>query len=108
MNGVPVVDLMILTRYFGEGEYSPGGFISPSGDLTITNVVVFYNSEDEAIEKIDDYLINPPQVVALKSHLKKRITPHFPLEGHKNCFTVGFEVELPLPDANYVPREIPT
>jgi hypothetical protein len=99
---------MILTRYFGEGEYSPGGFISPSGDLTITNVVVFYNSEDEAIEKIDDYLINPPQVVALKSHLKKRITPHFPLEGHKNCFTVGFEVELPLPDANYVPREIPT
>lgn len=59
---IPVVDLRILTRYFGEGSLPRFAVVGAEGIEAVGEVVVFFTSEDEAEENIKDYLASPPQL----------------------------------------------
>ncbi|WP_224248957.1 hypothetical protein [Hyalangium gracile] len=63
---VPIVDTYILNRYFNEGR----GEILVSTEPVKTKTVAFYNSQDEAAEKLGDYLRQPPHL----SFYKKLVT----------------------------------
>lgn len=62
IQGVPVVDLFILSRYLDGGQhYSREAVAGPEGIETIEQTS-FYDSPEEAEDNLWEYLCNPPQL----------------------------------------------
>jgi len=73
VGGVPVVDHLILKRFFCDGHVESMATFSPDGTYTATRTKL-YDSADEASRRLREYLREPPQVqlfegrVALVEH----------------------------------------
>ncbi len=67
-NGVPVVDLRILEQFINSGKYTKFSYLM-SEDLCPGEEIKFYSSEDEAEDRIEEYLNNPPQVKVYEQYI---------------------------------------
>jgi hypothetical protein len=76
---VPVTDLMILNRYLEIGSFDKFRIVSPDGQMTGGYRVHFYDSEEEAGERIKAYLSDPPQLWHFRDSSKLGTNPIIPL-----------------------------
>jgi hypothetical protein len=104
---VPVVDRYILGRYIDPGEYDRFVLFEINGTKTVGEKIVFYGTEEEAEDKLESYLLNPPQLELFKKFITYRSFP-IPLlyEGDKEAAYVAIDVELPMPSEDK--RESPS
>ncbi len=101
IDGVPIVDDLILTRYL-DGKWETGVVFADGQKKSVAKTVQFYESEDEASEKIGDYLSNPPQINFLTQYVQPRAFP-IPKNDDSDNEAVRWatEVHLPLPDKDF-------
>lgn len=95
-DGVPVVDLRALRQYFGWGEsrhlnhFAPGG-TTPQPQKTIS----YYETDKEAVENIERFLHDLPQVRFLEQFLGVSTLPVSPLQdGDKVIAVQSLNVEM--------------
>jgi hypothetical protein len=101
IEGVPVVDRYILGRYIDAGEYDRYVLFEQNGTKTVGEKVIFYDTEKEAEDNLESYLLNPPQLELFKKFIRRRIFPIPALnEGDKNVAFVTLGVQLPIPSAD--------
>jgi hypothetical protein len=98
IENVPVVDRYILGRYIDTGEYDMFVLFKQNGSKTVGEKIVFYVTEEEAEDKLESYLLNPPQLKLFKKFITRRVFP-IPLlnEEDKKAAYVTVDVELPVP-----------
>lgn len=70
IDGVPVVDDLILTRFLREGFIERGVVIDADGTKNVLKKVYFYENEADAEAKLKTYLAAPPQLQAAWSAAK--------------------------------------
>jgi hypothetical protein len=62
INDIPIVDLRIVEQYLCEGKFIKYSQMTETGFKPLNEQVQFYSSEQEAEERLIDYLENPPQI----------------------------------------------
>ena len=95
VRGVPVIDQLILNRYFDEGRLQQWVRLEPEAILSADKETIFYSSLEEAEENLLGYLMDPPQTSEVRRFLKPRISP-FPTITDVPVGTLDMEVDLPL------------
>lgn len=97
INSVAVVDVPILTKYL-EGSLTE---LSYKAGLEPIKVTTFYNSPEEAEQKFDAYLTDPPQLRHAKFGLqiRDRVVPANVFDDSLPKLTSrNFEVEIDVED----------
>ena len=77
IDGVPVVDLSILGTFFDNNFTKFEA--RQSGKTTSSFSISFYTDIDDAEDKLNGYLLDPPQLIDTKKSVKSRQTT-FPIE----------------------------
>lgn len=101
-NDVPVVDVIILRKYFAEGKFTYERF-GGEGDgrfesykLETVASYDLYQTETEAYDRIEMYLQEPTYVKLYKDFLKPRHFRQPPImQGDKPVFVTLWDVHLP-------------
>jgi hypothetical protein len=93
MDGVPICDLLILTRYFREGNLPKLVAVDTHGNQTPNEVQQFYTSSREAIENLNQYLMHPPQVQVYENSLALLERPMPSIPGQSVSFK-EYEVRM--------------
>jgi hypothetical protein len=94
-SGVPVVDLAILNKYFGEGYLDKYVSQYPDGHVERGKRVVFYANYADAALQIRGYLESPPQIVTLREISHERLWPLLVVAGSHTISMRGIEVRIP-------------
>lgn len=93
INEVPVVDMLILTRYL-DGRWMKMGRFEDS-EAVSNDITYFFETETEASDRIGSYLEDPPQINLYKDATKLKDYKFPILSSNDRPFsTVFFEVEL--------------
>lgn len=74
VDGVPVVDLLILSVFF-RGEIVDVAIQEPNGDLTTKTKRVFYSDLADAADKVTAFLMSPSQMESFISGTTERFVP---------------------------------
>lgn len=96
MKGIPIIDLHALRQFLLEGEWHPLTIRSDRGS-TAVGTQSLYANEEQAAQKLESFLTNPPQVDYYRHHLRSKRIPYsfLPLKG-KGFARIEHEVVLPL------------
>jgi hypothetical protein len=100
---IPIVDQLILNKYFDDGRWEKFGIIDKEGKKTVGETELFYQTEEEAIKNLREYILNPPQINFYKKFLKP---VRYPVavrlqEDDKKTLILRLEVEIPLPEGKF-------
>jgi hypothetical protein len=102
IDGIPILDLLVLNKYFRDGKWEKFAFVDQGGEKTVGETQWFYKTEEEAIENIKEYIINPPQINFYKKFIKIKKYPVLRLHKEdKNALLLIAEVEIPVPEAKF-------
>jgi hypothetical protein len=93
-SGVPVVDAVILGKFFAEGYLEQQVIVRSGESDRVGSRVVFYETPDAAESAIEQYLLKPPQVSTVLPLIKESIRPLFTLVGAETVSTVAFAVQF--------------
>lgn len=100
INNVPIVDLLILNRYF-ENEWQQLVLVKNNIQNPL-KVMNFYSSKVEAEQIVFNYLQNPPQLERYKQGLKPEFYVIPPVNKNEKDIHYGFyKVTLPIPEIDY-------
>jgi len=106
MNGVPVVELFSLTRFFSNNYIERNAYFEENGCLTPSEKLYLYQTEQQAIERIDSYLKSPPQISVYDSFLRLDDNEfRIPLVSGKPIRIREYRVHLPFSDLKEKVRE---
>lgn len=94
-NNVPIVDLLILNRYFREGKIERHVLVNRDGSKRVGHEVVFYNNSAEAEVNLLQYLRLPPTIDALANFIGDQITPLTTFEDEKPAGFLYFRIVIP-------------
>jgi hypothetical protein len=93
---VPVVDRLILERYFNEAELQQGVLRAGTKILSTAKTIRFYATPDEAEQNVESYLSDPPQLAIPRANV---ITEGVPLPPFSHeflgCHVVVRRVSFP-------------
>jgi hypothetical protein len=103
MSGVPIVDILILRRYFEEGKLPISVRTDDNGALTPTRTEEFYTSRSEALNNFVNYLLHPPQVKVFESAV---VLEERPLPKDANAKPAAFREFVVRPDYEALKEEI--
>ena len=67
LKDVPIIDFRVLSSYIELGYNAQG--MSENGKLNLFNKEIFYNSEDEFSDRIEQYITNPDVVETFKKYI---------------------------------------
>ena len=96
LDSVPVVDLLILTRFFDEGEVFHEGYHDDQGQVVSREKTLLYDSETDAEQKLESYLQEPPQLLGYKKYLNPVMQPIMTLSDEdKPAFHLKMEFDPP-------------
>ncbi len=73
IEGVPVTDLLLLNKYLRDGEMQLFVERSINAEDKVYKTYKFYNNEQEAIDKFDGFISNPPLLILYSNFIKKNI-----------------------------------
>ncbi len=95
-DGVPVVDRLILERYFNEGELLQGVLRAGTTILSTAQTLRFYSTPEEAERNVASYLNDPPQLRIARANV---LTEPMPLPAFSQdelaCHILVRRVSLP-------------
>jgi hypothetical protein len=95
IEGVPIVDLIILGDFFKNDWGRITGW--QRGEIFENYSIQFYKNKMEAGDTLEEYLLDPPQLRDIKQSVKRREIV-FPIESKFGSFIhTTFRVELDLP-----------
>lgn len=92
IDGVPVVDLRIMEMFF-EGYMQRMAVLSPGGNIEASQVDEFYSCVQDAQQKLESYLHDPPQVRHLKTAIRPRST-EFLMPGLEGDIAVRRQAQI--------------
>jgi hypothetical protein len=99
IDGVPVTDLLILTKYFREGYLAKFGYRDERGKLVAARKDVFYDNEQQAIDNHVPYLRNPPQVAVFEPYVTlDDIKYPSALKGFRSLVIRAYQMHMPYDD----------
>lgn len=101
VEGVPVADELIITRFF-EGKWHRMARVNNANDIDAEETTLLYANEDEASSSLFTYLQNPPQLL----HYAKFVKPSvewYPAVGigDRKLAVTDLNVVLPLPNLTF-------
>lgn len=94
LNGIPVVDDMILTSYFNNPVLQHGVSFSPEGEKTVLDETRFYRTSGEAERNLAAYVRSPPQLRLALAHMKAVETTVLAAHDSKRCVHRDFAVSI--------------
>lgn len=98
VDGVPIVDLYILNKYF-DGKLEKYVLFGYDGTKKVGKNIIFYTTEDEAEKYIEEYLNNPPQIDMYKQSFKYESYPYVKFEENElQAIFSRLIVEFPVPE----------
>lgn len=101
IDSVPIVDLFILEKYFGDAKWEKYVTFDKAGGKEVGETVMFYETEKEAIENVKHYIFNPPQIDFLKKFVVPIEYPLLPLDkNERKALSLKYEVRFPFPEVN--------
>jgi len=89
-NDVPVIDDLILTRYFDKGYTAHGRPNSETGELEPVDPKYFYKTREEGISNFLTYISNPPQVSTIYDLVKMKVRP---IVADRSIFICDYHIE---------------
>jgi hypothetical protein len=95
INGIPVVDHVILTKYFQNPVLQHGVTFSQDGEKSVMSETRFHETIVEAEQNLESYLLSPPQLRLALSHLKVTDSPLLTPPGMKPAIQRDFSVSVP-------------
>lgn len=96
LHSVPVVDLLILTRFFDEGEVFHQGYHDDQGQIVSREKTRLYDSETDAEQNLEGYLREPPQLLSYKKYLSPVLRPIMTLSNNdKPAFHLKIKFDPP-------------
>jgi hypothetical protein len=96
INGIPVVDDLILARYLQEGELEHGVIFTDDGAKQVIQTAQFYTSPNEAEQNLEGYLSAPPQLRLALRFVIVTETPLLTAPGGKPAAYRDFDIRVPL------------
>lgn len=95
-DGVPVVDSIILSKYFSDGSYEINVPFDGKINRDLGKKVNFYTNEEEAYQNIETYLKSPPQLKEATENvaINMRTIPY----GHNRSVTKFATHEVRIED----------
>lgn len=81
--GVPVVDAMMLVKYFSEGFIEQQVIVTPGKPMRVGKRIAFYDTPEQAESNLESYMHQPPQVTTLRSLLRPVPYPLFKSPTHE-------------------------
>ena len=96
VEGVPITDLFILTKYFRDGYLEKSAYIDASGNIVATAKEMFYEDEAGAIGNHESYLRKPPQLAAFEPYASLDDIEYVVPFGTPHCVHIKmYQMHLP-------------
>jgi hypothetical protein len=74
IDDVPITDRYILNKFLAEGYFDKSRIVSKENGITGGYRMFFYDDENEAEARLEDYLRSPPQLLDFKDAIAETIT----------------------------------